>query len=98
MLGTAVVRTLCFGALALGTITVAAQNYPTRPIRIVTSEVGGGADFSSRIIAQGISAPLGQPVVIDNRGGILPGVIVAKSLADGYTLLFQSNALWISPL
>jgi tripartite-type tricarboxylate transporter receptor subunit TctC len=74
--------------------------YPNKPIRIVTSEVGGGADFSSRLIAQGISPALGQPVIVENRGGsgVIPCQNVAKAAPDGYTLLFISNSMWITPL
>ena len=44
------------------------QGYPNKPIRIVTSAPGGGSDFASRVIAQGLTESLGQQVVIDNRG------------------------------
>ena len=49
--------------------TLWAQDYPTKVIRIITSGIGGGNDFTARQIAQGITGPLGQPVVVDNRGG-----------------------------
>lgn len=68
---------------------------------MVTSGVGGGADFIARLIAQGISGPLGQQVVADNRGGaggIIPGEILAKSPPDGYTLLFYGSTIWLAPL
>jgi len=78
---------------------VFAQNYPTKPIRIVTNNAGGGADMVARLIAQGITGPLRQQVVVDNRpAGIIPVEIVSKSLPDGYTLHLASNALWILPL
>jgi tripartite-type tricarboxylate transporter receptor subunit TctC len=65
-----------------------AQSYPTKPIRIVTFNVGGGNDFTARLIGQGLNRALGQPVIIDNRaGGVIPGEVVAKSAPDGYTLL-----------
>ncbi|HKA40566.1 MAG TPA: tripartite tricarboxylate transporter substrate binding protein [Burkholderiales bacterium] len=85
--------------LAFATATVAySQNYPTRPVRIVTAGVGGSSDFASRVIAQAISGPLGQQVIVDNRpSGVIPGEIVAKSPPDGYTLLVSSNLLWIQP-
>jgi tripartite-type tricarboxylate transporter receptor subunit TctC len=77
----------------------AAQTYPTQPIRIVTSEASGGNDLISRLIAQGIAGPLGQPVSVDNRpAGVVPGEIVAKAPADGYTLLIYNNTLWVAPL
>ena len=59
---------------------MAAENFPTRPLRIVTSGLGGGADFAARLIAQGISGPLGQSVIVDNRAsGFIPGETVAKA-------------------
>ena len=56
----------------IGTLAVAdagAQGYPTRPIRVITAEPGGGNDFAARTIGQAISPRLGQQWVIDNRGG-----------------------------
>ena len=55
--------------LALAASAACAQNYPVRPIRIITAGVGGGNDLVSRLIAQGISGPLGQQVVVENRSG-----------------------------
>lgn len=71
-----------------------AQNYPTQPIRIVVGAgPGGGVDTSSRMVAQNLQQVLGQPGVVENRGGAggaLAGDIVAKSTPDGHTLLTQS--------
>ena len=78
---------------------VCAQTYPTRPVRIVTAGVGGGNDLVSRLIAQGISGPLGQQVIVENRGGgLLSGDTVARALPDGHTVLVASGSLWIGPL
>src|SRR5262245_45553810 len=75
------------------------QTYPVRPIRIVASAAGGGSDFATRTIAQKLAAQVGQPVIIDNRGGgSIPGQIVSRAPADGYTLLYYGSALWVSPL
>lgn len=75
-----------------------AQSYPHKPVRIITSEVGGGADFQARLIGHGISAALGQQVIIENRGGgVIPGNNVAKALPDGYTLLYTGSAHWLLP-
>ena len=75
------------------------QAYPTKPIRIVTSPAGGGGDFTARLIAQAISGPLGQPVIIDNRGpGFIPGEVASKAPPDGYTLLVNGSTLWVFPL
>ena len=54
--------------LNLTTSTGSGQAYPNKPVRIVTGEAGGGNDFTARLIAQEITAPLGQPVIVDNRG------------------------------
>ncbi len=82
-------------ALSGGSV-VAAESYPNKPIRVVTAAAGGGNDFVGRLIAQGVTLPLGQPVIIDNRGGMAAD-IVAKSRPDGYTLLFYSSATWTTP-
>lgn len=76
-----------------------AQTFPHKPLRIITSEVGGGADFQVRLIGHGISAALGQQVIVENRGGgVIPGDTVAKALPDGYTLLYTGSAHWLLPL
>jgi tripartite-type tricarboxylate transporter receptor subunit TctC len=66
---------------------------------MVTPGPGGGADFVGRLLGQGISGPLGQQVVIDNRpAGVIPGQIVSKARPDGYTLLINGNSFWIARL
>jgi len=86
------------GAMVLSGGTVSAQDFPTKPIRIVSAEVGGGNDFAARIVAQGLGS-LGQPVIVENRpSGVIPGAIVAKAQPDGYTLLAYGISLWIAPL
>ena len=77
----------------------AAQAYPTKAVRIVTAGIGGGNDWLSRVIAQGISPPLGQPVIVDNRGGgVVPGEVVSRAPADGHTILVMSGSLWVGQL
>jgi len=93
-----VLRILSVGLMVLGTGMVSGQNYPNKPIRIVVPPPGGVGDFLARLIAQGISGPLGQPVIIDNRPGTISGEIVAKAAPDGYNLLLSGNTLWIAPL
>ncbi len=76
-----------------------AQGYPAKPIRLVTSAPGGGADTIARLMAQGLAAPLGQQVIVDNRGsGVVPGQIVSKSTPDGYTLLVYGGTFLLAPL
>src|SRR5262245_48425205 len=87
------------GAIVLGAPVIYGQDYPNKPLRIVTSSPGGGNDFASRLIAQHISGPLGQPVIVDNRAApILAAEFVSKSPPDGYTLYVSGNSIWISPL
>ena len=91
---------VCFTLLAPGALwagATAAQDYPTRAVRIVTAPAGGGNDFSARLVARGISGPLGQQVIVDNRPTVLAPEIVAKSPADGYTVLLNGSAHWIGP-
>jgi len=83
------------------TASAAAQTYPDKPIRlIVPFPPGGPTDFMARLIAQYLSAHLGQ-VVIDNRpgaGGTIAAKAVASAEPDGYTLLYGSSAtLGIAP-
>ena len=87
------------GILGLDAQAVSGQNYPNKPVRIVTGGVGSGSDFVSRLIAQGLSGSLGQQVIVDNRpSGVIPGDTVAKAPPDGYTLLVSGSVLWIGPL
>jgi hypothetical protein len=81
--------------VTLLTATVgSAQTYPVKPIRVVTAEPGGGNDFAARTIGQAIGSRLGQPWVIDSRGGA-GGVIAIETAAraptDGYTLLVYAQ-------
>ncbi len=78
-----------------------AQEYPTRPVRmLVPFPPGGGSDLIARIVAQKFSEGLGQQVIVDNRAGAsgnIAGDLTAKAVADGYTLLFGNSSLAISP-
>jgi tripartite-type tricarboxylate transporter receptor subunit TctC len=85
-------------ALLLTAGHAGAQEYPNKPIRIVTTGLGGGTDFVARLIGQGITGPLGQPLIIDNRSGVITSELVAKAPPDGYTLLVIGQAHWIGPL
>lgn len=79
-------------------IAAAAQGFPTKPVRIVTSPPGGGVDLAARLIGPGLSAGLGQQVVIENRGGILSTQTVLKAAPDGHTLLLDGFTVWLLPL
>jgi len=86
--------------LGTGGSTVA-QNYPTRPVRlIVASSPGGGSDIIGRMVAQKLSEEYGQQFIVDNRGGasgVIGTDIVAKAAPDGYTLLIIQPSLTINP-
>ena len=78
-------------ALNLGVPAASAQAWPSKPIRwVVPSTPGDGSDVMGRLIAEKIGRELGQTVVIDNKpgaGGVLGSEFVAKSAADGYTMI-----------
>ncbi|MGO4327368.1 tripartite tricarboxylate transporter substrate binding protein [Cupriavidus sp. 2TAF22] len=88
-------------ALALAAGTALAQTYPTKPIRLVVPfPPGGTTDVLARAVGQRLTQALGQPVVIENRpgaGATIGADAVAKSPADGYTLLMGAVHHTIAP-
>lgn len=83
---------LCAAALALvACLPAMAQDYPARPVKmIVPFGAGTTTDIVARIFAEGLARPLGQSVVVENRAGAGGGIgsdLVAKSPADGYTIV-----------
>jgi tripartite-type tricarboxylate transporter receptor subunit TctC len=90
---------LCLGL----SCAVAAQDFPTRPIRLVVPyPAGGPTDVVARIVAAALSAKLGQPIVVDNRPGGAAGTVggryVASADPDGYTLVMsQVGSLTVAP-
>lgn len=101
----AATRRLALAALLAVPIAPAAQAqpaFPSRPVTLVVSfPAGGSSDVTARIVAEGMSRDLGQPVVVENRPGgatVIGAMAVAQAPKDGYTLLFAStSALTTNP-
>jgi tripartite-type tricarboxylate transporter receptor subunit TctC len=94
-------KQLCaLAVLALGLQSASAEAWPTKPVRVIIPFAAGSAtDIIPRTILDGVAAELGQPIVVENRGGgggTIGAAVVAKSDPDGYTLLATSSAHTIS--
>jgi tripartite-type tricarboxylate transporter receptor subunit TctC len=87
---------VCVAGAVLFSAAAFAQTYPTHPIRILAGEPGSAPDVSARVIAQAISGPLGQQVFVENHPSILIGDLGAHAAPDGYTLLQNGSAHWLS--
>jgi tripartite-type tricarboxylate transporter receptor subunit TctC len=87
---------------ALSANAVVAQTWPVKPVRIVVGFAAGGpTDVIARVIAQDMTATLGQPVVVENRTGanaIIATDLVARAAPDGYTTLFSSLSLLVNAI
>ena len=87
-------------AVLFAATDLTAQSYPTKPIRVLVGfGPGGVADLTCRVVAQKLSAQLGQQVLIENRpsaGGTIAADAVAQATPDGYTLLLMSNGNAVS--
>src|SRR5215213_5099835 len=85
---------LAASACLLVTAPSLTQTYPNRPIKIIVPFAPGGADVMARLVADRLSASLGQPVVIENRPGGAGGTVGTKAVTtadpDGYTLMLTS--------
>ena len=94
---------MALGAASMGAVFAQSSvpgPYPAKPIRMLAPEPGGGNEVAGRIVSQGLSARLGQQVVIDNRGaagGTIAAGIVVKAAPDGYTMLVYGSSLWLAP-
>ena len=93
-----VVGTVLVGLMTLNARVLSAQDFPSRPLRIITASAGSSSDFTSRLIAQGLAPGLAQPVIVENRPSAIAAETAAKAQSDGYTLLVDSNSLWLTPL
>jgi len=92
------VRTV-LAALLAAPLWVSAQGYPTKPLRMVVPFPPGGVDVTGRLISNKLSELLGQPVVLENRGGangMIGSEFVAHSPADGYTILMTTPSTHIT--
>ena len=82
-------------------VAAAADNYPSKPIRmLIPFAPGGGTDILARMVAQRLTETLGQPVVADNRpavDGVVASETLVRSAPDGYTLLLVSSSHAINP-
>ena len=76
--------------------TVLAQDYPTKPVRVISGfQPGGGSDIVARLVSEKLTEAWGKPFIVDNRsgaGGTIAMSIAAKAPADGYTLLVISGS------
>ncbi|WP_326540599.1 Bug family tripartite tricarboxylate transporter substrate binding protein [Pseudorhodoferax sp.] len=94
---TSMTRRACLSlGLSLPLAGLAQAPFPSRPLRIISPFVAGGAnDVLSRLLAQGMAPTLGQPVIVENKagaGGIIGVEYVAKSPPDGYTILMTTSS------
>ncbi|MBL8379073.1 MAG: tripartite tricarboxylate transporter substrate binding protein [Burkholderiales bacterium] len=101
-LGKRLLAAISIALLLAGSVShVAAQTWPTRPVRLVVSfPPGGGADAIARLLAPRIADGLGQSVVVENRGGgggTIGADAVAKSAPDGYTFLLDASGHSVNP-
>ncbi len=91
----------CAGAVAWMALSMSAAQaqespYPSRYIRILTSEAGSTNDIVSRVLARHLPEKLGQSVVVENRGGPAADVL-ARSAPDGYSIMLYGSSVWVLP-
>ena len=90
------IRSLLILLVAVPSFAAAADEYPARPLTLVVPfAAGGGTDSLGRVLAERLGARLGKNVVVENKGGagsMLGASAVAKSSADGYTVLLATNS------
>ena len=91
----------CASVCAVVCITAHAQTYPVKPVRIINPfSPGGSLDLVARLLAKSLTGDLGQQFIVENRpgaGGTIGVELVAKSPADGYTLLIVQSSITVNP-
>ena len=91
-------RILVGAMLGLSTVA-AAQSFPSRPVTMIVATVpGGSTDFTARLLQEPLSKALGQPVLVENRGGASGNIgteLVARAKPDGHTLLLQFSGFHV---
>lgn len=85
------------GLMVLGAGVAYGQDFPTKPIRILTGSPGGSADVVSRAVGDVLTKRFNQTVVVENRP-VTAADVVAKADADAYTLLLDGGSFWLAPL
>ncbi|WP_163266581.1 Bug family tripartite tricarboxylate transporter substrate binding protein [Chelativorans alearense] len=87
---------LTIAAAIVSPAVVQAQDFPSKTVRIVTTDVGGSNDTISRLLANALAGPLGQSVIVENSSsGVIPNQTVARAEPDGHTLLVTGSSMWI---
>ena len=93
---------LCAAALSVGTGPALAQNFPTKTVRLISGVTPGSAsDTMARIVAEKLTATLGQSVIVENwlgAGGLVGASRVAKGDPDGHTIMMYASAFTVAPL
>ena len=101
MLRTAVFAVLAVTLPALGVLPASAQDYPSKPVHLyVPASPGGGSDVAARLVSPKLAEALGQPFVVENRvtsGGIVATEQLARSPADGYTIMMTFDTFATNP-
>src|SRR5687767_5312390 len=83
--------------MVLGAGAASAQTYPTKPVRIVSGSTS--QEYIARLIAQEITGPLGQPVIVDTRPSVVMAAeTVARSQPDGHTVVLSGTTFYVTPV
>src|SRR3989454_5286466 len=95
------VKLILIAALVIAAPAAIAQQYPTKPVRIIVPFApGGGSDFIARFMAQRLTEGLGRQVIVENKpgaGGVLGIEAGIKSAPDGYTLTLIASSYTVNP-